>query len=173
MRHGGVAPRAFGHRETLVSFDGGTYARVHEAKGQVFGEQDRHVYTSDRFEATTSGLTQSFTDSKFVLRTDAPDASWATVYRCVDWRRDMHTFWLSTSPACDNSGDDPGQRNGAIGFISTVNRPNMAPLFHLRRGTHNATGVGTGTPEHDTHDHVFAGRLRREQRAPRAGLRAS
>jgi hypothetical protein len=146
-------------RESLTSWDTGTYFKVHEAAGQVFGQQERHLYTNDRNEAQASGLL-TFTDTKFLLRADAPDATWLPVYRCVDPRRDMHVVWLDTlkagSTLCANSGDDPGQPNGLLGYISTTDKPNMLPLNHLRKGTHNATGSATATDEHDTHDHVFA-----------------
>ncbi len=146
-------------RESVTSWDGGTYFRVHEAAGQVFGGQERHLLTNDRNEAHASGLL-SFTDTKFLLRADQPDATWLPVYRCVDTRRDMHVVWIDTlkagSTLCANSGDDPGEPNGLLGYVSTNDKPNMLPLIHLRKGTENATGPGTGTDEHDTHDHVFA-----------------
>jgi hypothetical protein len=146
--------RSYDQRET-VWLEGAAYTRIHQAHGKVFGGQERTIYTTDRFEARASGLPQVW-ESKFLLRTNAPDSSWAPVYRCVDWRRDMHVHWLSLSPACNNSGDDPGQPYGVLGYLSRTQRPGTQPLYHLRDGTQNATGAGTSTPEHDTHDHYFA-----------------
>jgi hypothetical protein len=147
-------PRTYGPHDS-VSVNGVQYARVHQAHGNRYGGQDRTLYTTSRLEATTSGL-PDFVDTKFLLRASPPDNTWLPLYRCIDWRRDMHVYWLSTTPACNNSGDDPGQPNGILGYLSTVKLPNTLPLYHLRKGTENATGIGTMTPEHDTHDHYFA-----------------
>ena len=81
----------------------------------------------------------------------------------------MHVNWLSTSPACDNSGDDAGHPYSILGYLSKVGGPNMAPLIHMRKGTQNATGIGTGTSEHDTHDHYFAVGDADEANAPTGG----
>ena len=150
----GCAPRTYGARDT-VAMGGATYVRVHEARGSIYGGQDRSLYTTNRLEALTSGL-PNVVQGKFLVRSDAPDATWLPLYRCVDWRRDMHVYWLATSPACANSGDDPGYPNGVLGYVSSAPGAGLAPLYHLRKGTENATGSPTLTPEHDTHDHYFA-----------------
>ena len=144
--------------QTVTSWDGGTYVKVYEMFGHVFGGQPRHFYTTDPLEATTSGLNEQVTEAKFLLRVDQPDASWIPVFRCVDLKKDVHAYWLSTNPACTNSGDSPGTVQDVLGFASATARANMQPLLHGRIATSNSTGWHNGLyngDEHDTHDHLF------------------
>ena len=144
--------------QTVTSWDGGTYVKVYEMFGHVFGGQPRHFYTTDPYEATTSGLSEQVTEAKFLLRVDAPDASWIPVYRCVDLKKDVHAYWLSTNPACTNSGDSAGTVQDVLGYASSTPRSNMSLLTHGRLGTSNSTGWHNGIyngDEHDTHDHRF------------------
>ncbi len=161
------AARAHAPRE-LVSMADGEYVRVHQATGKLFRGQERTIYTTNRYEMRSSGFYE-LAESKFLLRTSPADASWAPVYHCVDWRRDMHIHYLSTSPACDNNGDDHGKPYGGpdylpdgpggpqrvMGYLSRVPRAGFQPVYHMRTDTENATGESR-TPTHDTHDHVFA-----------------
>jgi hypothetical protein len=151
------APRTYHAPDTQTGADGASYVLVHEAYGKVFDGQDRHLYTLDRYEALSGGLVLGFVDSKFALRaTPADDGNWLPVYRCTDWRRDLHVYWLSTSPDCKLSNEDSGQPSQPLGYLSKVQGPNMQPLYHLIKGTENVTGPGTLTDEHDTYDHYFA-----------------
>jgi hypothetical protein len=155
-------PRAYGRRETIQTPDG-DYVRVHQAHGELFKNQARTLYTTNRFEAYSSGLGE-VTEGKLLLRNAAPDASWAPVYRCVDWHRDMHVYYLSLSLGCENPGGDRGMPSGGedylpdpdgggrhvLGYISRTPGPGLVPVYHLRDGTGNATDG------HNTHDHLYA-----------------
>jgi hypothetical protein len=135
--------------ETLRTSGANVWVGVHETEGRVFG-QWRTLYTTDRFEVATSGLGQFPVYEKFELAKN-PGASRVPLFRCVDWRRDYHQYWLSTDATCSNANtkDAFGQIAGIIGYISTQRLAGMEPLWHVRKGTHNA---GTA----DTHDHYFA-----------------
>ncbi|MDF0666381.1 MAG: hypothetical protein P0119_09985 [Nitrospira sp.] len=128
---------------------GNVWIGVHETEGRVFG-QWRTLYTTDRFEVSTSGLGQYPRYEKFELSL-YPSDGYVPLYRCVDWRRNYHQHWLSTNGGCPNpSTKEPFALGaGIIGYISTTQQPNMQPLWHLRKGTHNAGSA-------DTHDHYFA-----------------
>jgi len=127
----------------------GDFVAVHEAFGGVFGNQARHLYTTDLFESQTSGLNEAPRPSKFLLKVD-PGPGMTELFRCVDWRRDYHTHWLSTDFRCPYDRGRPGMNAGIIGFIGTRStHPNMKPLYHLRLGTHNAGSE-------NTHNHYFA-----------------
>jgi hypothetical protein len=128
---------------------GAIWVGVHETEGRVFG-QWRTLYTTDRFEVATSGLGQVPVYEKFELNRSA-GTNFVPLYRCVDWRRDYHQHWLSTDGTCPNPNTKEAfaQSAGIMGYISTVQQPGMAPLWHLRKGTQNAGSA-------DTHDHYFA-----------------
>jgi len=140
-------PSLPGHEDSFTGFDGGAYVGVHEAAGHVFG-QDRHLYTTDRYEAQTSGLIDSVKLDEFVLRR-GPAVGFAPLYRCLDWRRDDHTFWLSRDAACTNDKGQNGINGGVIGYLSPNRLDlNQAPLQHYRRGTQN-------DGSDNTHDHEY------------------
>ncbi|HXJ39193.1 MAG TPA: Ca2+-dependent phosphoinositide-specific phospholipase C [Bryobacteraceae bacterium] len=134
----------------VIRRQGGTvWVGVHETEGRVFG-QWRTLYTTDRFEVSTSGLGQFPVYEKFLLA-QMPGTNFTPLYRCVDWRRDYHQHWLSPDGACPNPNTkEPFAQNaGMLGYISTQQLAGMAPLWHLRKGTQNAGSA-------DTHDHYFA-----------------
>jgi hypothetical protein len=145
------SPAMAGRQDTFTSPSGAIYVGVHEGGGPVFGNQWRHVYTTDRYEATTSGLTRSYVPNKFLLVRDGPaeGSGLAPLYRCVDWRRDYHTFWLSRDINCPNDRGPLGQNAGVLGYIHTVPALSAFPLYHLRKGTQNAGSD-------NTHDHYYA-----------------
>jgi len=135
--------------ETERRAGGTVWVGVHETEGRVF-QQWRTLYTTNRFEVATSGLGQYPVYEKFELA-NSGGGSFVPLYRCVDWRRDYHQYWLSTDGTCPNPNTREAfaQSAGIIGYISTQQLPGMQPLWHLRKGTYNA---GTA----DTHDHYFA-----------------
>lgn len=145
----GAAPASHETFFTATS-DNATYVGVHETEGAVYGNQWRTLYPTDRYEVSTSGLGQLPRPNKFLLRRSGGAADgWAPVYRCIDWTRDVHTYWLDTDPSCPNDKGPAGRSAGIVGSIATRALANTAPLIHMRKGTHNATNV-------NTHDHYFA-----------------
>jgi hypothetical protein len=137
------------HLTLSQTYDGTPLLNVNEAWGQVYGGQMRHVYTTDRYEALVSGLDNQNMD-KFLIA-ELPGADRTALYRCMDMGKDYHTFYLSKDPSCPNTAGPSGMSGGAIGYIytSTSGFDHRKPLFHLRKGTHNAG-------DSNTHDHVFA-----------------
>jgi hypothetical protein len=135
--------------ETLRRAGNTVWVGVHETEGRVY-QQWRTLYTTDRFEVTTSGLGRYPVFEKFELA-KYPGSLFVPLYRCVDWRRDYHQHWLSTDGTCPNLNTKEAfaQSAGIIGYISTKQLPGMQPLWHLRKGTYNAGSA-------DTHDHYFA-----------------
>ena len=135
--------------EIIRRTGGNVWVGVHETEGRVFG-QWRTLYTTDRFEVTTSGLGQFPRYEKFEVA-QYPSSGFVPLYRCVDWRRDYHQHWLSIDVSCPNPNTKEAfaQNAGLMGYISTQPLPGTQPLWHLRKGTHNAGSA-------DTHDHYFA-----------------
>jgi hypothetical protein len=135
------------HEHQVVGVDGRSYVGVHEATGTVFN-QPRHLYTTDGYELETGGLIDWRWADKFYLHAGAPDFAEATVYRCVDWRSNYHTHWLSTNASCPNNRGPQGLNAGAIGNIATQAGGARVPVWHVRKGTFNSGSE-------NTHDHVY------------------
>jgi hypothetical protein len=144
------------HRDLRTRYDGTALVGVNEATGSVFG-QARHVYTTDRFEALTSGLESGQTMSKFLLAQNAGPGL-VPLYRCMDMRRDYHTFYLSTDASCPNDAGPAGLNGGVLGYVyaTSTGYDHLAPLYHVRQGTSNAGSE-------NTHDHVYAVGIVEEQ----------
>jgi hypothetical protein len=112
-------------------------------------------------------LYQYQTFDKFLVKKDTPQpgTKMTALYRCVDWRRDYHQHWLSTDPACPNPNtkEPYAKTGGRVGYVATVAVPGTQPLWHLRKGTHNAGSA-------DTHDHYFAvGNAQRDVKIKKEG----
>jgi hypothetical protein len=139
------SPRSF-----VKDANGIVYVAVHETEGPVFNGQWRTLYTSNRFEVSTSGLNQYPVLNKFFLQRDAA-CNVVPLYRCIDWTRDLHTYWLDLDPSCPNDNGPPARSAGILGYLAKDPVPGAEPLYHLRKGTENIVFLGP-----NTHDHYFA-----------------
>jgi hypothetical protein len=135
----------------VVGADEATYVGVHEVEGPVFNGQWRTLYTTNRFEVVAGGLHQYPAMNKFFLRRNRLDATWQPLYRCIDWSRDIHSYWLDVDPSCPNDSGLDARSSGVMGYLSTQPLAGAQPLYHLRKGTYNAITLGP-----NTYDHYFA-----------------
>lgn len=138
------------HETLLTATDGSIFVGVNETEGAVFNNQWRTLLTTDKYEMTTSGLNQFQRPNKFFLRTTDPgDGRWQPLYRCIDWTRDLHVYWVDLDPSCPNDNGPAGRSSGVIGYLGTNRMSGAQPLYHLRMGTQNVASP-------NTHDHYFA-----------------
>jgi len=129
--------------------DGNALVGIHETEGAVYAGQWRTLLTPNRFEMVASGLHLAQRLNKFLLRKSAGTGSWLPLYRCIDWSRDLHVYWVDTSATCPNDAGPQGRNAGLLGYLSATPLSGTQPLYHLRKPTTNAGGP-------NTHDHYFA-----------------
>jgi hypothetical protein len=130
--------------------EGNLLVGMHETEGKVYDGQWRTLLTPNRFEMVASGLHLFQRLNKFLLRKNAA-AGWVPLYRCIDWSRDLHVYWVDTDGSCPNDAGPRGKNAGLLGYLATTSLPGTQPLYHLRKGTHNVVFNGP-----NTHDHYFA-----------------